>query len=154
MTDGGSNELDDRLARLVHDALGALDAPPADLVAAAKDSFTWRTIDAELAELTFDSSTDDALAGVRGTATARSLSFEVRDVVIDIEVTEAGDRRDLLGQVSPEGTRSLLLDRGGQQQPIELDALGRFRVEAANTGPVRFVVQRADGTVTTDWIIL
>ena len=154
MTDGGSNELDDRLSRLVHDALGALDAPPAELIAAAKDSFTWRTIDAELAELTFDSSTDGALAGVRGTAVARSLSFEVGEVVIDVEVTEVAEQRDLLGQVSPEGTESLALDRGGQQQPIEIDLLGRFRLEHTRPGPVRFVLRRTDGVITTDWVIL
>src|SRR5437773_988059 len=39
-----------------------VDAPPADVVAAAKASFTWRTVDAdlaELAEITFDSLVDE-----------------------------------------------------------------------------------------------
>lgn len=158
MTYGGSShsvsDPDDRLARMVQDAIDQLDAPPPELVAAAKESFTWRTIDAELAELTFDSSGADALAGVRGTAVARSLSFEVRDVVIDIEVTETDDRRDLLGQVSPEGTTSLALDRLGDQRPIDIDPLGRFRLEGLRAGPVRFVVRRDDGVVHTDWVIL
>ena len=51
-------------------AVQAIEPVPADVVAAAKASFTWRTIDAELAELTFDSVADtDALVGrARGPA--------------------------------------------------------------------------------------
>ena len=152
--DSGLDERDEQFSRLIHDSLAELDAPPAALVAAAKESFTWRSIDAELAALTFDSSEDDALAGVRGTTVARSLSFEVRDVVVDVEVTEVDDHRELLGQVSPDGTSSLVLDRLGQHEAISIDALGRFRLDGVRPGPVRFVVTRAEGVVHTEWVIL
>ena len=72
------------------------------MVAAAKAVWTWRTIDAELAELAHDSLFDeDALAGVRGASTLRALSFAAGSVFIELEVSEDRDRRGFVGQVMP-----------------------------------------------------
>ena len=51
---------DDATFDELKDALTAADAVPDDVLQAAKDSYTWRTIDAELAELVFDSSLDES----------------------------------------------------------------------------------------------
>ena len=82
MTDGGS--FDPQQRRRAHGGPGpgscSVSEPvPADVVAAAKATFTWRTIDAELAALTFDSVADaDALAGVRGGGRAPGAHVRVR----------------------------------------------------------------------------
>ena len=50
---------DDDLLRELGRVVTAADPVPPEVIAAAKASFTWRTIDAELAELAFDSLLDD-----------------------------------------------------------------------------------------------
>src|ERR1700736_6555418 len=78
----------------------AVDPVPAEVTFAAKGSLAWRRIDAELAELTFDSLLEDAaLAGVRGGDTVRLVTFEAGDVSVEVEITDAGDRRRLIGQL-------------------------------------------------------
>ena len=50
--------------------------PFPSVLAAARGSFTWRTIDAELAELAYDSALDtERLTAVRSADTARLLTF-------------------------------------------------------------------------------
>ena len=46
---------DEQLLSDVGAAIAAADEVPASVIEAAKASFTWRTVDAELAELVFDS---------------------------------------------------------------------------------------------------
>ena len=82
-------------------ALTTTDAVPDEVVAAAKASFTWRTIDAELAELSYDSLLVGELAGTRGEAETRTLSFEFGAVGIEIEVETDGPSRRLVGQIAP-----------------------------------------------------
>ena len=103
MTAGGAPQgADDNLMELLRQTLADVDGVPDDVVAAAKEVWTWRTIDAELAELAHDSLLDDAaMAGVRGTATLRALSFTAGSLFIEVEVSEDGDRRGLIGQVVP-----------------------------------------------------
>ena len=68
--------------------------PPDVWSAAARAAWTWRTIDAELAALVHDSTLDDQeLVGVRGAATVRALSFAAGEHMIEVEVSEDGDRR-------------------------------------------------------------
>src|SRR3954470_17810269 len=90
-----------------------VDAVPADVVAAAKASFTWRTVDAELAqlaELTFDSLVDeDAGVLVRGGEQPRLLTFGAAGVEIEVEATATASGRSfrLLGQVVPPAAGQL-----------------------------------------------
>jgi hypothetical protein len=152
MYDGGSNPMDAAL-RALGEALQAADGPPPELVASAKAIFTWRTIDAELAALTFDSVVDGELAGVRGAAAARSLTFETPSVVLDVEITGEGDLVDLVGSVMPATGATLALQHAdGARRDVAVDDLGRFRLDGLATGTVRFVVTAGEGTqVVTDW---
>src|SRR5436190_5273614 len=85
-----------------------VDGPPDDVVAAAKASFTWRTVDAELAELTFDSLVDEEAGTlVRSAEQPRLLTFSAGDVEIEVEATLAGHRYRLLGQIVPSGPGQL-----------------------------------------------
>ena len=114
MTDGGPSRSEQTRSSWRPWAVvsGAVGGAPADVVAAAKATFTWRTIDAELAELTFDSVADtDALAGVRGGGGPRALTFEHDDVVVEVEVSEHAAGRTLVGQVA---AAALGVDRGSQ----------------------------------------
>src|SRR5215204_6307751 len=84
------------------------DPVPAALVGAARASFTWRTIDAELAELTSDSALD--AAAVRSTRAPRLLTFTAGETTLVVQVAPlaAGQEteRRLLGQlVAPRPAR-------------------------------------------------
>ncbi len=137
----------------LRDAAQRFDPVPPEVVAAAKGAYTWRTIDDELAALTFDSLVDDALAGVRGSG-PRALTFEAGDVVIDLEIAETAGGRVVHGQATG-GLTSMELDVPGEPEPraVELDALGRFTVTIATAGPVRLRGRRGDAVVSTSWIL-
>src|SRR5215217_3690100 len=103
------------------------DPVPERVLAAARGSFTWRTIDAELAELAYDSALDvTRLAAVRSGDTVRLLTFETPELTIELEVTDVGDRRRLLGQLVPAAAGILELRHSGGLIEIATDARGRF----------------------------
>ncbi|HBW18475.1 MAG TPA: hypothetical protein DEH11_05400, partial [Actinobacteria bacterium] len=100
----GDDELEEELRRTA----ASLDPVPPELLRAAADAFTWRTVDAELAELVYDSLVDeDALALVRGGSDRRLLSFEAGGLSIDLEVSTAGAARELTGQLAPPQRASI-----------------------------------------------
>lgn len=156
----GSEGADEELMALLKRALERSDGVPADAVRVAKEAWTWRTIDAELAALTYDSAVDTSeLAGVRsgpGPST-RSLSFEAADVLIDVEITDDGDRRFLLGQVAPAGAPAVGLEFADGRPPVVMltDDLGRFGAERLAPGLLRLRVEPAadpDRGLVTAWV--
>lgn len=137
MDDDAGRRDDDQLLAELRDALAddPAEAVPAELISAAQASYTWRTIEAELAELTYDSLLDEGrLVAVRSaTAVAggpRALTFEHGDIVVDIEVTGVGATRTLLGQVVAPAVDGVVVEELGHA-PVELDVddVGRFRHE-------------------------
>lgn len=150
---------DDQVLQELAQAIAVADHAPADVVAAAKASLTWRTIDAELAALTYDSLLDDdQLATVRGGVTAgpRALTFELGEVVVDVEVADSGASRQLLGQVVADGVVAVVLERVGDNGGLDLavDDLGRFRATGVVAGPIRLRCRLADHEVVTDWVVI
>jgi hypothetical protein len=136
------------LAQLRH-AVQVSDPVPASMVDAAKGLLTWRTIDAELAELQFDSALD--ASGVRGLAWPRQLSFEAREISIEIEV----DHDRLVGQVVPPAEIELTLtDTEGAIRSTRSDHVGHFRFTEVESGTVRVTAARPDGSVTTQWFTI
>ncbi len=142
--------------------LGALDAPSAEMIAAAKAVFAWRTLDAELAELaelTYDSIEGDlSRSGVRGSATARrSLTFEASGVTVEVEATTARSRCRLVGQlVPPQAGRIDVRHRDGSVT-VAADEAGRFSADDLPPGPLSL---RCQGTgvepvsIVTDWVLV
>ena len=119
---------DEQLLAELGEALRVYDRPPDDVVAAAKDLFTWRTVDAELASLTFDSLLDDEPATVRTTAAApRVLTFEADGLAVEVEVDTDPERR-LVGQLVPARTAELELITPQRTVRATADHLGRFVV--------------------------
>ena len=89
----------EKLADRVVKALHAQRAVPPEFIEAGKNAFAWHNIDAELAQLTYDSRTDaDAMAVARSeTASIRALTFTSAHLSIELEVADGS----LLGQVVP-----------------------------------------------------
>lgn len=150
----------DALARM-----GADDAPPDDVVAAAKAMWTWRSIDAELAALTYDSLDADAnLVGVRGDPGVRQLAFESGELSVRLEITPGPPGR-LLGQLVPPTEAEVTLRRATVSGTgsvtvsvtVPTDAHGRFQVAGLEPGPfsLRCVpVDQPALVVDTAWVVL
>jgi hypothetical protein len=138
-------------------AAARFDPVPGDLLRAADEAFTWRTIDAELAELVYDSLTDhDEASLVRGPSQRRLLSFQAGGLTIDLEVTSTNSSRGLVGQLAPPRRANIEIRVGTTAFPVHTDELGRFRAGPVPAGPMSLrcsVVSAEPGaTVVTDWV--
>lgn len=143
---------DDQLVELLGDALRLEQQVPRAVLEAGYAAFAWRTIDVELAALTYDSTTDDlAMSGARSdTAALRALTFAGGSVTIELEVT-AGS---LLGQVVPAQTGDIVVSlRGGEGRAVAVDAVGCFTITPIPEGEFRLQV-RGDRSTATDWFTL
>jgi len=152
MPDEADDELTDELRRLA----ARLDPVPPELLDAAAGAFTWRDIDAELAELVFDSLLDtDEASLVRGAPERRLVSFAGGGLTIDVEVTSAGPERTVMGQIVPPQRGVVDIRRRQETVSIEADELGRFRSGPLPPGPLSLRLRPAGGApVVTDWLAL
>jgi len=144
---------DEELLAALGEALRTRQAVPEWFVETGKSAYAWRDIDAELAQLTYDSSRDqDVVAAVRSeTASIRALIFTSAHVSIELEVTEGR----LLGQViTPRaGTLETHTAAGITTSPV--DEIGCFVVEPKPASPFRLRFRATDGTdVLTGWVTL
>ena len=128
------------------------DPVPSTVIDAARAAYTWRTIDAELAELTADSAL--AAAGVRSSSAPRLLTFEGDGVEVEVEVAETGATRRLSGQLVPVGPAQVSVRWPGGTRETTADDLGRFAVEGVPAGSVSLAVVRAgvEHEIVTSWI--
>jgi hypothetical protein len=124
--------------------------------------YCWRSVDSELAELSFDSLVDENLmlavrAGGDPGDRPRMLGFgavvDGEDVAIDVEVTAGPNGPALVGQLSPPEATTVQLHAGtGEVDTVQADELGRFLIEPVPGGPVRLRVQHGDRHVDTTWV--
>ena len=145
---------DEQLLAALREAVRARQAVPPKLVEMGKSAYAWHNIDAELAQLTYDSSRDrDRSASVRSeTASIRALSFTSAHLSIELEVSEDS----LLGQVIPpaEG-RIEAQTREGETIAAPVDEIGCFSIEPVPPSPFRLHCHTARGLdVVTGWITL
>ena len=149
-------EHDDELAEELRRLAARLDPVPPELLTAAAGAFAWRDIDAELAELVFDSLLDvDEATQVRGSPERRLVSFTGGGVTLDIEVTTTGPARTIMGQIVPPQRGAVDVRRQQETITIEADELGRFRSGPLPPGPLSLRLRPAEGTpVVTDWLAL
>ena len=153
--DTSGDDADDELLAELRTLAALVDPVPADAVAAARSAIAWRTIDAELAELTADSTAEPALAGVRGAAQPTMLSFHAPDLTVELEVLEQPDgRRRLIGQLVPPAPGTVEIRHRGGTASVTADELGRFRVEDVGAGPVSLRCSVGPHAVETDWFLV
>ncbi|MET0694979.1 MAG: hypothetical protein ABWX96_21995 [Propionibacteriaceae bacterium] len=143
---------DDELLASVGDALRSAGAVPHGVTVAGQAAWSWRTIDAELASLVFDSYLEEA-AAVRGeeASGARLLIFEGGNASsVEFEVGTEG----LVGQLLPPVSGHVsLLNAEGTAVETETDQLGCF-VLPLPTGPFRLLCRTEESTFTTEWVSL
>lgn len=164
----GDGEL---MARL-RDMFQAADPLPAEVVELARQSFTLRTLDAELAALVEDTAGaavgDDPARAVPvrragGGPEPRQLTFQYFDgrtgdeLVIAMQVEAVGVRRRLTGHLAPAGPAEIEMRQPAvpQGRRVEVDPLGRFVFEDVYPGPASLTCRRVGApAVATQWTLL
>jgi hypothetical protein len=128
--------------------------PPPWLVTAAKDVFELRGLDAELAELTWDSLVGAGPVQMRSPNKARMLSFESLDLTLDLEVTEDAGSYEIVGHLMPPTVDRIEVDRlppadassGPSHDPAPLlavvDETGQFVLGNLEPGRIRLLCHR------------
>lgn len=163
----------DSLAGELRELLRQVDPVPAQVLDAARVSYGWRTLEAELAQLTEDSLLAGAGTELRGEP-ARLLTFQAGERTIELEVSDlGGGRLRVLGQLVPPQPARVRVDQPGPDQsggpveaqrggPVEVtaDSLGRFTFRELPLGPTRFACQPLgpDGEpvgaeVLSEWLV-
>lgn len=80
--------------------LEAAEPVPIGATEAARAVFTWRTIDAEMMEIDFDSAVDE-LTGVRSAGTTvRAIRFAAGAIEVDLDVDDGRVDGQVIGAVS------------------------------------------------------
>lgn len=144
---------EEELQNLLEKALEVADPVPDHVTEAAKAAYTWRTIDAELAELVYDSEGQEPV-GVRGGDATRQVTFRAPGIEVEIMVIAEGRRR-LVGQLVPPQEATVELRHGETVHDTATDRLGRFGFDSVPTGPVQVAVTTADGgRIVTDWMVV
>ena len=140
----------DELVRLVRER----DPVPAELVQMVQQSFTWRTIDAELAELVADSyESADATLVRSGEVSVRLLSFAVSGLLLELEVLNDRASRRLVGELLPGHPARVTVEHPGGSLTEDTDELGRFIVTGVPGGWIRLRCTPTVGpALLTPWL--
>jgi hypothetical protein len=156
MNENMHRDEDDRLLTELRGLAARIDPVPEGVLDAARETLAWRTIDAELAELTYDSVLDDArVAAVRSGEESRLLTFEVPSLTVELEVVGEGERRQLNGQIVPAGAGRVEIRHTSGVIEVEADDLGRFAAGDVPRGPLSLRLHLEGAPpVTTDWVTL
>jgi hypothetical protein len=146
---------DDGLLAELGEAVQAAQVVPPRFLQVGRDAFVWHTVDAELAELSYDSAAEPpaALAGVRADPSAlRVLTFAASGVTIEVDVTAVG----LQGQVVPAVRGEIELQlRDGSRHTTPLDDAGWFLFTPRPAEMFRLCLRSPErGTALTPWTVL
>ncbi|MGH9227058.1 MAG: hypothetical protein ACRD2W_25510 [Acidimicrobiales bacterium] len=136
------------------DVVSVADPIPFDIMQSIRASFNRRSVDAELAELIYDSVLEEPV-GVRSGPTDRHLSFQGPHV--SVEVSVAPERRRVVGQLVPALPGDVEVRHGAGSYVLDIDEYGRFFADEVPHGPVSFRCWGNDGgrsvVTVTDWIV-
>jgi hypothetical protein len=159
---------DEQLLAALRQAIGARRRVPPEFVQAARDAYAWHDIDAELAQLTYDSVLGAGSAAVTRAedASIRALTFSSPRLRIELEVTSDS----LLGQVIPTQVTTVEVQTqagpgpagpAGRAGPavadtvVSSDEIGCFSIQPVPSGPFRLRCLAPGGIdVRTGWITL
>jgi hypothetical protein len=149
------NPSDDELLAELREIAAETDPVPEPLLDAARTAFELRDLDAKLAELVHDSAVDAPAMAIRGGGAERILSFAVRVLAVECQITARGSRRDLLGQLVGGRAEEMDVQVTGAVTTVPVNDSGRFSVRGLPAGPFRLRCRLADGTgLVTSWAAL
>ena len=141
---------DNQIAAMLDEALREERAVPRDFVEAGKTAFIWRSIDAELAALVYDSHHAPVTTRT-DTAAIRALTFATAHLTIELEIAQDS----LIGQLVPPGVAEVELQtRVDNPVTVTTDELGCFTIRHRPTGAFRLRCRNSTADVLTSWITL
>ena len=148
---------DEDLLAALRQAFAARRAVPPEFVQAGQNAFAWHDIDAELAQLTYDStSLTEAVATTRAEEAAiRVLTFTSAQAGVQIELEVQEDA--LAGQILPMQSAAIELQtKTGTEQPISADEVGCFWISPIPSEDFRLRCRPVAGNaeVVTVWVRL
>lgn len=144
---------DDKLLATLREAMREREAVPVWFVETGKSAYAWHNIDAELAQLTYDSHSDRRMAAVTRSepASIRALTFTSPHLSLELEVSEDG----LLGQIIPPGPGTLEIHTKAGVITTTVDEIGCFAVDPQPDSSFRLRCRTSTGAdVLTGWIAL
>jgi hypothetical protein len=145
---------DEALLVALREALAARQAVPTAFVEAGKHAYTWHRIDAELAQLTFDSRLDTEVTASTRSESAPIRALTLRSASFTIEVAITDDA--FLGQlIPPQSGTAEMQARSGCVSDTSINEVGCFAIEPKPDSPFRLRV-RTDGQadVVTGWLTI
>lgn len=142
---------DEQLFEELRTAFRDMGPIPPEVIAAGKAAFELRTLDLELALLTYDSERDPELAGAfRGNGlTVRRMVFSLDGTSIDVDVLADS----VVGQISPATSGQIVLEtRDGRSTVGDVDENGMFTVPLTRPAEIRLRVNPIDRPpFATEW---
>jgi hypothetical protein len=150
---------DERLLAALRESLRAREEVPSWFTQMGQSAYAWHNIDAQLAQLTYDSSRDQDLEGVVRSIDMRSERASIRaltftSVRLSIELEVGTD--SLIGQIIPprQGTVEQL-GKDGEIATAPIDEIGCFHIQPVPRGAFRLRCRTQDGIdVVTSWLTL
>ncbi len=139
---------DDELLQELRTALG--EAPMDEsVIRAAREAFSWRTVDADLELLCLESGAGlTAGAQVRGSGQSM-LAFHGERLTVEIEIDEAG----ITGQLTPpQPGQVTLVTAAGPQATTQADEVGCFTFPPAAGGLLRLECRLDADRFITEWV--
>lgn len=149
----GGDETDNTLLAELRALAAHGDPSPPEAIAAARSAIAWRTMDAELAELTSDLKSHNQLADVRGLRAPTLLTFAAASLTVEVEVLETANGRRLLGQLVPPVSGQVEVRHGAGTTTVAADEVGRFKADDVAAGPVSLLCLAGSRVVQTDWFL-
>jgi len=149
---------DEELLDALRQAFAARRAVPPEFVQAGQNAFAWHNIDADLAQLTYDSTdrTEELVATrAQEEAAIRVLTFTCAQAGLQIELEVQEDA--LAGQILPMQSAAIELQtKAGTQQPITADEVGCFWISPIPGEDFRLHCRPVAGNaeVVTVWVRL
>ncbi|MFB9876314.1 hypothetical protein ACFFMN_00090 [Planobispora siamensis] len=142
-----NQELENQLRR----AAEIFDPLPSGALQSAIDAYALHTLEAELAELAFDSL--ERAAGVRGPGRPRLLTFRSPPVTIELEISVSGGTGHIIGRLLPPQPARIEI-HGRRPMVLTADPLGRFSGEHLPTGAFSLRCRLPSLVVATEWITI
>lgn len=146
---------DDEILNLLRRSLGGLavarpyedDRLPDSVLEGAKWVHEWLNMEAELAELTFDSSDNLELAGARSMGPLRELTFVSGHLTIELEIEPGGRTVEISGTIDPPVAGKMQVVVGGEVFGAAIGPDGSFAISGVANGTVLAFVDTPTGKI-------
>jgi hypothetical protein len=149
-----SDVSDDAFEERLRRAADLIDEVPPASLRAARTAHSIRRLDAELAELVFDSLGTREAQMVRGGGEPWLLTFEAGATTVDIEVSTTRRGLRVLGRISPEVAIDVEIRSGDRTIRTSTDPLGRFVADEIPGGATSLRLRWGERSIVTEWLTL